>query len=115
MEKIEEFKSFVRSHPTLVNRVHAKEFSWQQLYELFDIHGPSYELFKEKEIQNKEKETPDLVHSALKMFQGLDVDKLNENLQGVKKVLGLFTELSKASEKKVETPKARNPFRRYHD
>ena len=35
----ETFKSFVRVHPELAEKVLKKEVSWQQLYEIYELYG----------------------------------------------------------------------------
>ena len=52
MSKLDEFKDFIKDKDYLINKVHNKELSWQELYETFDKFGISHELFKKKEIGN---------------------------------------------------------------
>ena len=45
MNKKEEFKEFVRSHPSLVNYVKNKEYTWQDFYEIYDMYGDDEEVW----------------------------------------------------------------------
>ena len=37
MNKLDEFKEFIKDKDYLINKVHNKEVSWQTLYETFDL------------------------------------------------------------------------------
>jgi D-mannonate dehydratase len=104
MDKIENFKSFVKTKPFLAYKVHSGLTSWQKLYEIYDVYGESHEIFtngeKQKETTNTEKqaEQPTAsntnykagISSVLKAVQDIDIDKLSDNLNSFKKIFSLF-------------------------
>lgn len=45
MDKVDEFKEFIKDNPHLKTRVDNKETSWQALYENYDIFGRDHESF----------------------------------------------------------------------
>lgn len=130
MNKLEEFKSFVKQHPNLIDKIQSSEVTWQQLYETYDIYGETHPLFNsnqkkiemnnptQKQSQNTKK-SPDYVKSAISLFQNIDMDKLSENLQSIKKVIGAIGEITSLNEpkKEVVTPSIskKNTYRRYND
>ena len=128
MNKLEEFKVFVKEHPNLLNKIQANEVSWQQLYETYDIYGESHPLFSNnKTIQNNNidfnkinntKKSPDYLKNALSIFQNIDMDKLSQNLQSIKKVIGAIGEITSINDNKNEvtpTISKKNTYRRYND
>ena len=46
MNKLDEFKEFIKDKDYLINKVHNKEVSWQTLHETFDLYGKDHDLFK---------------------------------------------------------------------
>ena len=107
MDKLQEFKSFIKTKPEVLEKIHNNELTWQQVYETYDIYGSNHSLFgfkekeesKEKEIKNEEKPSfktrSEYVNNALKMFQDVDMDKVTNNLQSIQKVMGIFGEITK--------------------
>ena len=75
MNKLEEFKTFVKNNPRLIDKVQSSEYSWQQLYETYDIYGESHPLFSNKPKNENPrqpkctKEKEDLIVDALKHFE----------------------------------------------
>lgn len=125
MNKLDEFKAFVKNNPFLLDKIQASEVSWQQLYETYDIYGVSHPLFSnKKEANNNTKKTDnnknnDYVKSAISMFKNIDVDKLSENLQSIKKVIGAISEFTSVNDNKkdegVPNFSKKNSYRRYND
>ena len=56
--KIENFKSFVKEHPSLIKYVKNKEMSWQSFYEIYDLYGDKDTVWKEYLNKEKEEEKP---------------------------------------------------------
>lgn len=125
MNKLDEFKAFVKNNPFLLDKIQASEVSWQQLYETYDIYGVSHPLFSnKKETNNNTKKIDnnknnDYVKSAISMFKNIDVDKLSENLQSIKKVIGAISEFTSVNDNKkdesVPNFSKKNSYRRYND
>lgn len=101
MDKLDEFKDFIKDKPFLKERVDKKETTWQSLYETYDLFGKEADVFKEKRESNSFNQTRNGSNSLLKMLEGVNLDKINENLEGMKKILGVLGEFSKKEEPKV--------------
>ena len=118
MSKLEEFKLFIKNNSYLINRVHNKEITWQKLYETYDIYGPTHELFKEN-IINKTPSifTKDGMTNAINAFKNVDLEKVSNGLDNVKKVVGAIQEITKTDSSEVSIPEymKKNTFRRYND
>ena len=97
MDKLEEFKEFVKDKPFLREKVNNKEITWQSLYETYDLFGKDADVFKEnnEEIRNNNSVKNGGPNSLLKMLEGVNLDKISENLEGMKKILGVLGEFTK--------------------
>ena len=120
MSSVEEFKQFVRSKPFLLEKVRKGETTWQKLYESYDLYGENHSDFqefeKEPEVRNSNsKVNKDYFNSALKAFQGIDMDKISNNIQSISKMIGAFSEFTNKQENKSDSSYKRRPYRRYDD
>ena len=121
MDKLEEFKAFIKDKEFLINKVNNKETTWQGLYEIYDLYGKDATIFQNPNKQNQEPvntqqtgNTDNKVNNLLKAFEGVDVNKINENLEGVRKILAVLGEFSKKDETKPKRTYDR-PNNRYDD
>lgn len=118
MDKLEEFKQFVKTKPFLAKEVKNGAITWQTLYETYDIFGAEHEFFQEKEVEKKE-ETADTREDQwgkfIKSIQKLDTKKISDGLDNVKKVVGMIDEF-RPTLNNSRIPSMRiKPFRRYND
>ena len=122
MNKLEEFKTFVKNNPRLIDKVQSSEYSWQQLYETYDIYGESHPLFSNRpknENVLKKEPSQDYINKTISLFKNIDMDKISENLQSLKKVIGAIGEITSLNDTKSDTqtssfPK-KNNYKRYND
>ena len=121
MNKLDEFKSFIKNNPKLIDKVQSNEYSWQQLYETYDIYGESHPLFNKKteEKQINKESTQDYIKNTISLFKNIDMDKVSENLQSLKKVIGAIGEITNLNDNKNTSQNApfikKNTYRRYND
>ena len=54
MSKFEEFKEFCKTKPFLIEKIHKKETTWQELYEIYDIYGKDADIFNEEGKKEEE-------------------------------------------------------------
>lgn len=99
MSKMDDFKKFVSKRPYLKDKINAKETTWQELYEHYDLYGEDDDIFKERgkeKNDNKKKEDnkDSTVNGLFDMLNGIDIDKIADGLNGMKKVLGILGELT---------------------
>ena len=92
MDKMEEFKKFAASKPFLKKKVENKETSWQELYERYDIYGENDDIFMD-------------------MLNSIDIDKITEGLNGMKKVLSILSEVT-SKEDNTSRKKMNQPYER---
>ena len=122
MNKLDEFKSFIKNNPRLIDKVQSNELSWQQLYETYDIYGEAHPMFTNnpaKENIIKKEPSQDYVKNTLSLLKNIDMDKVSENLQSLKKVFGAIGEITNLNDKKNTSQNTpfikKNTYRRYND
>lgn len=119
MDKLEEFKEFIKDKPFLREKVNNKETTWQSLYETYDLFGKDADVFNETngEVNKNDNNSRNGgANNILKMLEGVNLDKINENLEGMKKILGVLGEFTKKESSSVDNRRntSRAP-RRYDD
>lgn len=116
MDKLEEFKEFIKDKPFLREKVNNKETTWQSLYETYDLFGKDADVFKEQSVnQDSTRSTSVNNNSILKMLEGINLDKISENLEGMKKILGVLGEFTRKEDPKVSRRTVNRSTRRYDD
>ena len=98
MSKIEDFKSFVRENPKLINYVKNNKKTWQNFYELYDIYGNDNEVWNEylkdkPEETNSTKKNSSTLNEIINMAKNMDVDKVQEGITSIQKAIALFSDL----------------------
>ena len=127
MASFDEFKKFISDKPYLKEKVKLNKTTWQELYERFDLYGPSDDIFKEdietekEDIKEETKEeskenTDDSFSSFFNLISGIDVDKISDGLNGMKKILNILSEVT-ATEDVTSFSKRRGqkPYKRDDD
>lgn len=95
MQEIDNFKSFVRENPNLINYVKNKKKTWQEFYELYDLYGNDSEVWN-KYLSNtttsvtKNKSSSNPLNSILEVAKNIDADKLQDGLTSIQKAVDLF-------------------------
>ena len=102
MATFEEFKEFIKDKQFLKEKVKNKETTWQELFERFDLYGKDDEIFldkQEEKTEEKKEEKDDSMSSFLNLISGIDVDKISDGLNGMKKILNILSEITTGDEK----------------
>lgn len=105
MEKKEEFKQFVGTHPELVSFVKNKEMTWQDFYEIYDIYGEKEEAWDRyfKGSINKDEKLTELTS----IFKNINMDNIQHHVNNAQKAINIIQELTKKTPEvitKVERP-----------
>ncbi len=124
MSKLDEFKEFAHSLPHLRELVRKGKYTWQELYERYDIYGPQDDVFIVKEEVKEEnneskKETKvkkEGLDSILDAISGFDVDKISDGLNGMKKILNVLSEVTRTDDTPpISKRKSSRPYQRNDD
>ena len=95
MDKMESFKKFAANKPFLKKKVDKKETSWLELFERYDIYGEDDPIFKEETETKSNTRQDTSFNSFVDMLNSIDIDKISEGLNGMKKVLSILSEITK--------------------
>lgn len=122
MAKMDDFKSFVKKNPNLINYVRNDTMSWQKFYELYDLYGEDENIWGEylgsRNVSNnkEEKKSTTRLSDILDMAKNIDTNKLQDSISSVQKAIGLIGDMfikDKTTDINTYTP--RPIYRRFDD
>ena len=114
VDKVNEFKDFVRSHPALKDEVSSGKSTWQNLYELWYLYGPDdgqWDQYKPEKIEKSERKIekserpdvkaevvdtrsdmsgPEMVAQAFEYLQKVDIDKVQKTMGTFQQFIQIF-------------------------
>ena len=115
MTKKEEFKSFVKNNPILVNYIKNEEMTWQKFYEIYDLYGEDAEAWKNyitpKEIIETKKTSPDIMD----FIKGINLDTVKEGINSLQRVLSVIGDLAIKDDTPKEEYKPRPLYKQFED
>jgi len=123
MSKVDEFKNFVRSNPTLIRYIRNGEMTWQKFYEVYDLYGPDNNVWDEYLVVQEDKKNNNTnsfstfkFEEVVKMIKNMDVNKVQDSLTSLQKTLSLFGDLFVNKEgAKTSTYNPRPLYRKFED
>ena len=119
MDKKEAFKDFLKRNRDISKSVMEGKTDYQKLYEMFDIYGEEDKIWDEFRSKSKTKESSTSVKNILNYLQGIDLDKLEENVSSLEKALGFLEEIigdrKEKKEEKSERKKKNTEIERFFD
>ena len=117
MDKIDEFKSFVKDNNYLIDYVRDKKKTWQELYELYDMYGEDKNIWnnylKDNNINDRHRNS---FNELFDIAKNIDVDKLQNGITSLQKAISLFGDLfinNNSNDDNVYQP--RPIYRRFDD
>lgn len=93
MEKIEEFKSFVKTKPELISYVRNNEMSWQKFYELWYLYGPDNDEWNKYKGVSVKTNSNSGVNDFLNSLKKVDMGNIRNNIAGIQKAISLVQEI----------------------
>ena len=109
MNKVDEFKMFVKNNPNLSTFVNEGSMTWQKFYEMFDLYGASNSVW-DKYIK-KEVKTSDV----LTWLKNIDIDKVEENINSIRRVLSVLSDVGKTNDSEASSYTPRPLYRHFED
>lgn len=107
MEKLDNFKLFVKKNPALLKYVNNKEMTWQKFYEMYDIYGEDGKVWKDyiTADETKEKVKAAVTGASLgeffNFFKDINLDSVQEGIESLQRVVGMIGDVTN---KKNQTP-----------
>ncbi len=112
MDKMVEFKAFVKGKPELISYVRSGEMSWQKFYEIYDLYGDQPEVWssyqKSVSQENKEKVATSFgLGEFLGWLKTMDLDSVQNGINSMQRVLGVLQDFGNKDniEKPEYTPR----------
>lgn len=120
MDKMTEFKAFVKEKPELVRYVHSGEMTWQKFYELYDLYGTKEDVWqpyqKETKVEASTKEATSFgVGEILGWLKTVDLDSLQNGISSMQRVLGVIQDFGNKEETSTPEYKPRPLYRQFED
>ena len=94
MTKKEEFKSFVKTKPELIDYVNNGDMTWQKFYEIYDLYGDDRSVWDKY---------PKIISSGLNnnslskltdLVKNIDIDSIQGHINTAQKALGFIQDLT---------------------
>ena len=96
-KEMEEFKLYVKKHPSLKNEVLKKRRTWQDIYEEFVLSGEvgnnSSEIIEtEKEVKSttKTSQPEEVIKTLVSYVKKIDPDQITKTVTSIQKVIELL-------------------------
>ncbi len=126
MENKEAFKSFVKENPKLVRFVKNGDMSWQKFYEMYDLYGAEHEVWNDYIPKADSKKTEEAASAGaaagalgitelVNMFKNVDLDSIQNGVNSIQRVLGVFQDFNKKDTPTKETYKPRPIYKHFED
>ncbi len=119
MDKMVEFKEFVKGKPELVHYVRNGEMTWQKFYELYDLYGTKEDVWTP--YQNETKKTVEKATTAFGMAEVLewlktvDLDSVQNGISSMQRVLGVLQDFGSKEEVTKPEYKPRPLYKHFED
>lgn len=127
MQKIEQFKDFVRQNMYLKTAVDRRMITWQKAYELYDLFGESASDFEDIRIKVETQQATTTTTSTttstasssstydiLNILSTIDYNKVGNTIDQLQRILGVVKDFTK-QEDNPDPAKSRRVFKRFND
>lgn len=101
----ETFKLFAKNHPELASAVIKNQFTWQKLYEVYEIYGEDSSIWNDLLKTTDKVDTVSSFKELFNTFRNIDLESVQKGVTNLQKTLGLLQELG--------VGKAKNNFLQY--
>ena len=111
----ENFKIFVKAHPEFITTIKNNDYSWQKLYEIYDLYGEDMDVWNK--YVNKEEKNDSSMKELINTVKKIDTDTIQRGIGGIQRALELFSGLI-AKESTEEVTKAYEPrpiYKKFED
>lgn len=109
MKNVEGFKEFVRNNPSLADYVNNGSMTWQKFYEMYDLYGTSSSVWDK--YNKSDIKTSDI----LTWIKKIDMDKVSENINSIRRVLSVLSDVGKSTDSEVSSYTPRPLYRHFED
>lgn len=112
MNKLDEFKLFIKNNPNFANYIKDDSMTWQKFYELYDMYGEDSSIWDE---YKKEKKKSPTISDIINLAKNIDMNKLQDGVNSLSKAVGLFSDLFQNKSDSTSSYKPRAIYKRFED
>lgn len=111
---IQNFKSFVKENPIILNYIKSGEMTWQKFYEIYDMYGEDEKVWEP--YLKKEEKTSKIIglSDIVSYIKQTDLKSIEEGINSIQRVIGVLEDLSSNTETKNEY-KPRPLYKHFED
>ncbi len=99
---IENFKSFVRTKPKLLDFINNKTMTWQDFYNMYELYGENSEIWQKYLTQETPKKAINF-KDIISSFQNMNMNDIQKGINSLQKGINYVKEL--VDNKSTTTPK----------
>lgn len=108
MDKLNQFKAFVKTNPNLIQYVRNNEMSWQKFYEIYDLYGEDEKVWQDYSTKSAVEEVKNVTETVgfaevFSWLKNIDMDSLQSGISNVERVIGVLRDFNKPDT--VDKPK----------
>ena len=112
MEKLDDFKLFVKENPTFARFIKDGSMTWQKFYELYDMYGKDSSIWDEFKQTKKNSPT---ISDIINLAKNIDIDKFQDGVNSLSKAVGLFSDIFASKGTDTDVYKPRAVYQRFDD
>lgn len=103
MDKKENFKNFISTHPEILSYIKNKEMTFQDFYEIYDIYGEDENTWNK--YFSRENTEPngikDKINELTSIFKNINMDNVQHHVNNAQKAINIIQELTKKTPETV--------------
>lgn len=94
----DKFILFAREHPELANKVINGNFSWQQLYEIYEIYGENHSIWNN--YLNNNSLDLNSFKSLFQTIKKVDLTQVQSGIENIQKTIGILQDIGVGNDNK---------------
>ena len=121
MDTKEQFKLFVKSHPSLLKYVKTGEMTWQKFYEMYDMYKEDENIWKEyinipkQETKEVKKSNISSLGEIMGFVKSIDLDSVENGINSLQRVLGVLQDFGTNKTTTESSYKPRPLYKHFED
>lgn len=121
MDKLTNFKTFVKQNPSFVKYVRNNEMTWQKFYELYDLYGEESDVWKQyRSFESLEKGAATTAGTIgatdfFEWMKRIDLDSFQDGINSIQRVISVLQDLGNKDTNVKPDYKPRPLYKHFED